>query len=109
MCEQNTLSKLYGDLLQISSLWHRAARGTTRAARDPSGASGLRTRPQDDIVFLAGGFAPCTPISDCEHRCLTIIVQFDILFFHIQVCQQAGSFFRIIMFTEKFIDNEKII
>ena len=116
MCEQNTLSKLYGDLLQISSLWHRAARGTTRAARDPSGASGLRTRPQDDIVersstfgsasaaehrrFLSEnrqtrrasallGFAPCTPIREREHRCLTIIVQFDILFFHIQVCQQS--------------------
>jgi len=39
--------------------------------------------------FVQGGFAPCTPIRDCEHRCLTIIVQFDILFSHIQVCQQS--------------------
>ena len=90
MCEQNTLSKLYGNLLQTSSLWHRAARGTTRSARDPSGTTRLRTCPQDDIVFLAGGFAPCTPIRNCEHSCLTIIVQFDILFFHKQVCQQSG-------------------
>ena len=89
MCEQNTLSKLYGNLLQTSSLWHRADRGTTRSARDPSGTTRLRTCPQDDIVFLAGGFAPCTPIRNCEHSCLTIIVQFDILFFHKQVCQQS--------------------
>ena len=90
MCEQNTLSKLYGNSLQTSSLWHRADRGTTRSARDPSGTTRLRTCPQDDIVFLAGGFAPCTPIRNCEHSCLTIIVQFDILFFHKQVCQQSG-------------------
>ena len=90
MCEQNTLSKLYGNLLQTSSLWHRADRGTTRSARDPSSHTPAGA-PQDDNVFLAGGFAPCTPIRDCEHRCLTIIVQFDILFFHIQVCQQSES------------------
>ena len=24
--------------------------------------SGLRTRPQDDIVFLEGGYAPFTPV-----------------------------------------------
>ena len=41
--------------------------------------------------LLAGGFAPCTPIRDCEHSCLTIIVQFGILFFHIQVCQQSAA------------------
>ena len=92
MCEQNTLSKLYGNLPQTSSLWHRADRGTTRSARDPSGTTRLRTCPQDDIVFRAGGFAPCTPIRDCEHSSLTIIVQFGILFFHIQVCQQSDSF-----------------
>ena len=88
MCEQNTLSKLYGNLLQTSSLWHRAARGTTRSARDPSSHTPAGA-PQDDNVFLAGGFAPRTPIRNCEHSCLTIIVQFDILFFHIQVCQQS--------------------
>ena len=46
--------------------------------------------------FRAGGFAPCTPIREREHRCLAIIVQFDILFFHIQVCQQyeTGSLAR---------------
>jgi len=92
MCEQNTLSKLYGNLPQTSSLWHRADRGTTRSARDPSGTTRLRTCPQDDIVFRAGGFAPCTPIREREHRCLTIIVQFGILFFHIQVCQQSEPF-----------------
>ncbi len=58
MREQNTLSKLYGNLLQTSSLWHRAARGTTRSARDPSAAGGLRTPPQDDIVLSCRGFAP---------------------------------------------------
>ena len=89
MCEQNTLSKLYGNLLQTSSLWHRAARGTTRSARDPSSHTPAGA-PQDDNVFLAGGFAPCTPIRNCEHSCLTIIVQFDILFFHKQVCQQSN-------------------
>ena len=88
MCEQNTLSKLYGNLLQTSSLWHRADRGTTRSARDPSSHTPAGA-PQDDNVFLAGGFAPCTPIRNCEHSCLTIIVQFDILFFHKQVCQQS--------------------
>ena len=88
MCEQNTLSKLYGNLLQTSSLWHRADRGTTRSARDPSSHTPAGA-PQDDNIFLAGGFAPCTPIREREHRCLTIIVQFDILFFHIQVCQQS--------------------
>ena len=90
MCEQNTLSKLYGNLLQTSSLWHRADRGTTRSARDPSSHTPAGA-PQDDNVFLAGGFAPCTPIRNCEHSCLTIIVQFDILFFHKQVCQQSES------------------
>ena len=88
MCEQNTLSKLYGNLLQTSSLWHRADRGTTRSARDPSSHTPAGA-PQDDNVFLAGGFAPCTPIRNCEHSCLTIFVQFDILFFHKQVCQQS--------------------
>ena len=100
MCEQNTLSKLYGNLPQTSSLWHRADRGTTRSARDPSGTTRLRTCPQDDIVFRAGGFAPCTPIREREHRCLTIIVQFDILFFHKQVCQQSD--FRV---SENFLNS----
>ena len=40
---------------------HRAARGTTRSARDPSAAGGLRTPPQDDIVSDEGGCAPFTP------------------------------------------------
>ena len=88
MCEQNTLSKLYGDLPQTSSLWHRADRGTTRSARcsnvclrqtvglssrltppfsfgkptDLPGASGLRTPPQDDIVSSCRGCRPCTPV-----------------------------------------------
>ena len=51
----------------------------------------LRALLRMTSFFLAGGFAPCTPISDCEHSCLTIIVQFDILFFHIQVCQQSAA------------------
>ena len=37
---------------------HRAARGTTRSARDPSAAGGLRTPPQDDIVSSCRGCAP---------------------------------------------------
>ena len=117
MCEQNTLSKLYGDLLQTSSLWHRDALVNGRVTRS-FGRICLRARPQDDIVEQSStvgsvsaaehrrfssenrqtrrasallGFAPCTPIRDCEHRCLTIILQFDILFFHKQVCQQSGA------------------
>jgi len=111
MCEQNTLSKLYGNLLQTSSLWHRADRGTTRSARDPSSHTPAGA-PQDDIVFLAGGFAPCTPIREREHRCLTIIVQFDILFFHIQVCQQSeirlGGFF-IFMHSSETLKRLRMI
>ena len=61
MCEHSSLSKFYGDLQQTPSFWHRTARGTTRSARDPSGTTRLRTRPQDDIVLFAGGCAPCTP------------------------------------------------
>jgi len=89
MCEQNALSKLYGNLLQTSSLWHRDALVNGRVTRS-FGRICLRARPQDDIVSFAGGFAPCTPIRNCEHSCLTIIVQFDILFFHKQVCQQSA-------------------
>ena len=123
MCEQNTLSKLYGNLLQTSSLWHRADRGTTRSARDPSSHTPAGA-PQDDIVEQSStvgsvsaaehrrfpsenrqtrrasallGFAPCTPIRNCEHSCLTIIVQFDILFFHKQVCQQSESTARAVL------------
>ena len=115
MCEQNALSKLYGNLLQTSSLWHRDALVNGRVTRS-FGRICLRARPQDDIVEQSStvgsvsaaehrrfpyenrqtrrasallGFAPCTPIRECEHRCLTIILQFDILFFHIQVCQQS--------------------
>ena len=78
MCEQNTLSKLYGNLPQTSSLWNRDARGTTRSARDPSGASGLRTRPQDDIVSSCRGCRPCTPLCKCKHTFLN----FDYPFYH---------------------------
>ena len=56
----------------------------------------LRALLRMTSFLLAGGFAPCTPIRNCEHSCLTIIVQFDILFFHIQVCQQYESAFRLI-------------
>ena len=38
------------------------------------------------------GRPPVNPIRNCEHSCLTIIVQFDILFFHKQVCQQSDCF-----------------
>ena len=79
MCEQNTLSKLYGNLPQTSSLWHRDALVNGRVTRS-FGRICLRARPQDDNVFLAGGFAPCTPIRNCKHSCLTIIVHLTYCF-----------------------------
>ena len=60
MCEQNTLSKLYGDLLQISSLWHRDALVNGRVTRS-FGRICLRARPQDDIVFSCRGLRPLHP------------------------------------------------
>ena len=61
MCEQNTLSKLYGNLLQTSSLWHRDALVNGRVTRS-FGRICLRARPQDDIVFFLQGASPPAPL-----------------------------------------------
>ena len=64
MFEHNALSNLYGNLLQITLLWHRAARGTTRSARDPSSHTPAGA-PQDDIVEQSSTVGSA---SAAEHR-----------------------------------------
>ena len=61
MCEQNALSKLYGNLLQTSLLWHRDALVNGRVTRS-FGRICLRARPQDDIVFFLQGASPPAPL-----------------------------------------------
>ena len=49
---------LYDYSQQTSLYRHRAARGTTRSARDPSAADGLRTLLRMTSFLLAGDAAP---------------------------------------------------
>ena len=53
---------------------------------------GLRARPQDDIVFLAGA-SPLHPALQVQTQLFDFFVHFDISFFRIGVCQQPEGGF----------------
>ena len=65
---------------------HRAARGTTRAARDPSGTTRLRTCPQDDIVSSEEGGTPFTSASQVLIWLSFVANIFICIFFSQQFC-----------------------
>jgi len=50
-------------------------------------AKGKYSRPQDDIVFLAGA-SPLHPALQVQTQLFDFFVHFDISFFRIGVCQQ---------------------